>query len=48
MTDHVDKVLDIALNRKIEYSVKNDASSNDIEVPIIATQTTVCSSNLRQ
>ena len=48
VTDHVDKILDVALNRKIEYSVKNDASSNDIVVPIITTQTTVCSSNLRQ
>ena len=48
VTDHVDKVLDVALNRKIEYSVKNAAGAADVEVTIVETQTTICSSNLRQ
>lgn len=48
VTDHVDKVLDVALNRKIEYSVKNDAKVDEIEVPIMDTKAPVCSSNLRQ
>ena len=48
VTDHVDKVLDVALNRKIEYSVKNETDSDAVEVPIVETQTTVCPANLRQ
>lgn len=48
VTDHVDKVLDVALNRKIECFVKNDAATDDIEVPIVETRPTICSSNLRQ
>ena len=48
VTDHVDKVLDVALNRKIEITVKNDAAQQDIEVPFIDTSKPVCSSSLRQ
>ncbi|NCB74227.1 MAG: endopeptidase La [Clostridia bacterium] len=47
VTDHIDKVLDVALNRRIDFSVKNDAAENT-DSPIIDTKTPVCSSNLRQ
>ncbi len=47
VTDHVDKVLDVALNRKIDFSLKNDAAGSASE-PIIDTKTPVLSSNLRQ
>ena len=48
VTDHVDKVLDVALNRKIEFSVKNDAAEVAAELPFIDSSKPVCSSNLRQ
>ena len=48
VTDHVDKVLDVALNRKIESLFKNEDSSDGVEVPVIETQNSVCSTNLRQ
>ncbi|MBP8639513.1 MAG: endopeptidase La [Oscillospiraceae bacterium] len=48
VTDHVDKVLDVALNRKIDCLVKNDEAPDGVEMPIIETQNSVCSSNLRQ
>lgn len=47
VTDHIDKVLDVALNRRIDFSVKNDAAENT-DAPIIDTKKPVCSSNLRQ
>jgi len=47
-TDHVDKVLEVALNQKIEYSLFNQAKSEDITVPVIDSSTTVCSTSLRQ
>ena len=48
VTDHVDKVLDVALNRKIEFSVQSDTAKASIEVPFIDTSKPVISSNLRQ
>jgi ATP-dependent Lon protease len=48
VTDHVDKVLDVALNRKIEFSVSNNAVSSDVEVPYIDNSKPVISSSLRQ
>lgn len=48
VTDHVDKVLDVALNRRIEFPVLNSASNVDVEVPFIDTSKPVISSSLRQ
>ncbi|MFB0921416.1 MAG: endopeptidase La, partial [Oscillospiraceae bacterium] len=48
VTDHVDKVLDVALNRKIEFSIQNDAEKGNVEVPFIDTSKPVISSSLRQ
>lgn len=47
-TDHIDKVLDVALNTKIEYTVNNEAGPEDITVPVMEASPTVCPSNLRQ
>ncbi|MDR1132089.1 MAG: endopeptidase La [Oscillospiraceae bacterium] len=46
-TDHVDKILDIALNRSISFSVRS-AAQEDEALPFIDTDATVCSAALRQ
>ena len=48
VTDHVDKVLDVALNRKIEFMVSNNTSASEVDVPYIDNSKSVISSNLRQ
>ncbi|PKM73860.1 MAG: endopeptidase La [Firmicutes bacterium HGW-Firmicutes-16] len=48
VTDHVDKVLDVALNRKIEFTVQNNTVTGEVEVPFIDTSKPVLSSSLRQ
>ncbi|MEG2008771.1 MAG: endopeptidase La [Oscillospiraceae bacterium] len=47
VTDHVDKVLDIALNRKIGFS-ESKVGAGEVMVPVIDSKSPICSSNLRQ
>lgn len=49
-TDHIDKVLDVALNRRIDITLKNDAEDADGEeaLPFIGKTPPICSSELRQ
>ncbi|MEF9971656.1 MAG: S16 family serine protease, partial [Oscillospiraceae bacterium] len=47
VTDHVDKVLDIALNRKIGFS-ESKVAAGEVMVPVIDSKSPICSSNLRQ
>ncbi|MEA4894790.1 MAG: endopeptidase La [Oscillospiraceae bacterium] len=47
-TDHIDKVLDIALNRKIEFSVRSDTANGDVDTPFMDTSKPVLSSNVKQ
>jgi len=48
VTDHVDKVLDVALNRKIDFELKNSAEEKDEMLPFVDKSAPVCTSNLRQ
>jgi len=47
-TDHIDKVLGVALNRNIDYHDENEALSDDVTVPVIESAASVCSTNLKQ
>lgn len=47
-TDHVDKVLEVALNRKIAHISNNIVSEDIISVPVIDPSATVLTTNLRQ
>ena len=48
VTDHIDKVLDVALNQRIDIFLKNDADAEDGELPFIGKAPPICSSELRQ
>ena len=48
VTDHVDKVLDIALNREIKLAEHLETLSDDNAVPIVEPDKTICSSRVRQ
>ena len=48
VTDHVDKVLDIALNREIKLAEHVETLSDDNAVPIVEPDKTICSSRVRQ
>ena len=48
VTDHVDKVLDIALNREIKLAEHVETLSDDNAVPLVEPDKTICSSRVRQ
>lgn len=48
VTDHVDKVLDIALNREIKLAEHLETLSDDNAVPLVEPDKTICSSRVRQ